>query len=104
PVFAGPVFAGPVFASPVFAGPVFASPVFASPVFASIEQPQNGAKRILGLAVGEGHRIPRGRVSLIQIPCQARLAVSEVAGADVSSHEANHDQRLAPLAGRVWMS
>jgi hypothetical protein len=32
------------------------------------------------------------RISLVQVPCQARLAVGKISGMDAAAHETNHKQ------------
>jgi hypothetical protein len=57
-----------------------------------VQQIENGAERGGLVAVGKGHR-PHGIwVAAFEIASQSRLAMHQIAGANMSAHEADHDQ------------
>jgi hypothetical protein len=70
-------------------------------VLIGVEQIENGMEGGGFIAVGEGQGPHGGRVAAVEIAGQPRFAMHEIAGVDMSTEEADHDQWRVRVARSV---
>ena len=61
-------------------------------VAAGVEKVQHGRERVPPVVVGEHSGMQAQRIVLLQVLCDAHLAMDEIPRADIAAHEPDDDQ------------